>query len=66
MLYYLKNQKPILLIELHPMFVKDPIKKLTALCQTLDIYDTFYGSDLKEIDIESFSIWILPRHHISL
>lgn len=48
---YLKNQKPVVLIELHLALVKDPIKKLAIMFQTLDIYDHIYDVDLlKEID----------------
>lgn len=50
---YLKNFKPSLLIELHLMCVKDPIKKLEKVFQTLDIYDYVYDADLlKEIDVK--------------
>ena len=48
---YLKNQKPTLLIEIHLRFVKDPMKKLEMMFQTLDVYDHIYDVDLlKKID----------------
>ena len=48
---YLKNQKPTLLIEIHLTFVKDPMKKLEIMFQTLDAYDHIYDVDLlKKID----------------
>ena len=55
---YLKNQKPTLLIEIHLRYVKDPIKKLEIMFQTLDTYNYIYDVDLlKKIDInELFNI----------
>jgi len=55
---YLKNQKPTVLIEIHLKFVKDPIKKLEIMFQTLNAYDYIYDVDvLKKIDIsELFNI----------
>jgi FkbM family methyltransferase len=47
---YLKNQKPTLLIELHPMFVKEFFKNWNIMCKTLSVYDHMYNADLKEID----------------
>ena len=48
---YLKNKKPTLYIEIHMTRVKDPIKKLNIMFQTLDVYDHIYDAELlKKID----------------
>jgi len=48
---YLKNQKPTLFIEIHLTRVKDPLKKLDIMFQTLDVYDHIYDAEtLKKID----------------
>ncbi len=48
---YLKNEKPTLFIEIHLTRVKDPLKKLDIMFQTLDVYDYIYDADLlKKID----------------
>lgn len=45
---YLKNHKPTLLLEIHLMYVKDPVTKLDMLFQTLDFYDYIYDAELLE------------------
>lgn len=53
MFNYLKMNKPTLLVEIHPMFVNDPIQKFENIRQVLNIYDHMYNEKFKEIDIES-------------
>ena len=49
---YLKNQKPTLLIEIHLWALKDPMKKLDIMLQTLNGYDHIYDAEKisKEVD----------------
>ena len=47
---YLKNQKPTLFIEIHLWALKDPMKKLDIMFQTLNGYDHIY--DAKKISKE--------------
>ena len=50
---FLKNFKPTLLIELHPMFVTEPLLKIKNLYNTLKIYKKLYDSNFNEITYES-------------
>ena len=54
---YLKNQKPTLFIEIHLWTLKDPMKKLDRMFQTLDGYDHIYDAEKisKEVDIDYFT-----------
>ena len=54
---YLKNQKPTLFIEIHLWTLKDPMKKLYRMFQTLDGYDHIYDAEKisKEVDIDYFT-----------
>ena len=49
---YLKNQKPTLFIEIHLWALKDPMKKLDIMFQTLNGYDHIYDAEKisKEVD----------------
>ena len=42
---YLKNQKPTLFIEIHLWALKDPMKKLDIMLQTLNGYDHIYDAE---------------------
>ena len=54
---YLKNQKPTLFIEIHLWTLKDPMKKLDRMFQTLNGYDHIYDAEKisKEVDIDYFT-----------
>ena len=54
---YLKNQKPTLFIEIHLWTLKDPMKKLDRMFQTLNGYDHIYDANKisKEVDRDYFT-----------
>lgn len=49
---YLKEQKPTLLIEIHPDSVKNPKEKLENIRQIFELYKNIYNDDLRQISIE--------------
>ena len=53
MLEYLRTIKPTILLELHPMFIDNPVQKLKDMQNVLDIYDHIYDERLEKINLES-------------
>jgi hypothetical protein len=52
MLSYLKNHKPTIFIEIHPMFVENYLENLKRINPIFDCYNHIYNIDLKEIQMK--------------
>jgi FkbM family methyltransferase len=66
MFNYLKRYRPTLLVEIHPMFVKDPIQKFETLLPVLNIYNHMYDEKFKEINIEYVSFLLKNKPNRTL
>ncbi|MBM2819874.1 MAG: hypothetical protein HW410_1556 [Nitrosarchaeum sp.] len=66
MLDYLKINKPTLLVEIHPMFVDDPIQKFGNIKPVLDIYDHIYDEKFRKINTDSILLLMQNRSDLTL
>ena len=53
MLNYLKNNRPTLLVEIHPMYVNDISQKFENIKPVLEIYNYMYNEKFERIDVDS-------------
>lgn len=53
---YLEKQKPVLLVEFHPMLVEEPNKKLNSILEILSFYEFVYDKHFKRLQKEYFNM----------